>query len=370
VPDRVSLPGGELIAGYLERLNATLAEVAPAAVAAMRPATITYAAGRCAMAGNRDYWDETAQLYACGFNPDAPADETVLAARVADEAGKVVATLVTYACHPTTLAWENSLISPDFVGMTREVVEAATGAPCVFLQGTCGDQGPRRGFVGDPAVADQNGRELGYAALAALTALGPPATTFDYAGPVVSGATLGAWADQPFDAARLARTAVVAGGAFTVDLPRRPTPDPAALRADLADWEARQRAADAAGDARAARDYGARAERARRWLARLDDVPAGPTYPLRCSVYRLGEAVWVTTGGEPYTVLQTELRRRFSDLAIICSPLDGDLHVAYLLPGDRYGRGLYQEEPSSLGPGCLETLTETIAGRIAALFER
>jgi hypothetical protein len=34
--------------------------------------------------------------------------------------------------------------------------------------------------------------------------------------------------------------------------------------------------------------------------------------------------------------------------------------VAYLLPRDRYGRGLYQEEPSILAPGCLEELADAI----------
>jgi hypothetical protein len=41
---------------------------------------------------------------------------------------------------------------------------------------------------------------------------------------------------------------------------------------------------------------------------------------------------------------------------MIISPVSGDLQIAYLLPKDRYGVGLYQEEPSILGPGCLEGL--------------
>jgi hypothetical protein len=66
-------------------------------------------------------------------------------------------------------------------------------------------------------------------------------------------------------------------------------------------------------------------------------------------------------------VLQRELRHRFPSLTVLVSPLDGDLQVAYLLPRDRYGLGLYQEEPSSLAPGCLEVLIEAIATRIAAI---
>jgi hypothetical protein len=44
------------------------------------------------------------------------------------------------------------------------------------------------------------------------------------------------------------------------------------------------------------------------------------------------------------------------------------MQVAYLLAADRYGKGLYQEEPSCLGPGCLELLIEAVADRIAPLL--
>ena len=36
---------------------------------------------------------------------------------------KAVAVVVNYACHPTTLAWQNTLISPDYPGALRELVE-------------------------------------------------------------------------------------------------------------------------------------------------------------------------------------------------------------------------------------------------------
>jgi hypothetical protein len=319
------------------------------------------------MAANRDYWDAERGAFSCGFNPDAPADDTVLVARVTGDDGRTTATLVNYACHPTTLAWENSLISPDFAGALRETVERPTGAPCIFAQGACGDLGPRRGFTGESAVADRNGEQVAHAALAALAGMGPPATDLTYAGPVVSGATLGTWVDAPHDSARVHETERIEGDAFTVDLPLKPRPDRTALVEELRSHEAAQRAAEARGDATGARDAGALAERARRWLARLDDVPAGDTYSLRCAVHRLGDALWVTTGGEPYSALQSELRRRFPDCAVLVSPLMGDLQVAYLLTQDAYGTGRYQEEPSILAPGALETLIDAVGARAAAL---
>jgi hypothetical protein len=312
------------------------------------------------MAGNRDYWDVERELYACGYNPDAPADDTVMVARVTDTGGKIVATVVNYGCHPTTLAWDNSLISPDYIGALRETVEQATGATCVFVLGACGDLGPREGFVGDTAVADRNGRQVGYAALSALESMDPPLTDFVYTGPVVSGATLGTWAPQPQSSERLAAATQIEGGRHFVELPVREAPDRGELERDLANWEAKSAAAEAQGNVQEARDARAYAERARRWLARLDDIPQGETIPVQFSVQRMGDALWVTCGGEPYNILQVELRRRHPGVPMIISPVSGDLQIAYLLPEDRYGLGLYQEEPSILGKGCLEGLIEAI----------
>lgn len=369
-PDRIALPGGELIEAYLATLRAKLQEACRQALATMQEVTITYAQGRCNLAANRDYWDEENNLYACGYNPDAPADDTVVVARMTGQTGQWVAVVVNYGCHPTSLAWENTLISPDYVGAMREVVEQATGATCVFALGACGDLGPKNGFVGDVAVADRNGRQLGYAALAALETMLPPAADFVYQGPVVSGATLGTWAAVPLTGERLAEISRFAGGIYTVDLPLKPRPDAAALKQELADWLARIKEADAQGKTVEARDYNARAERARRWLARLNDLPEGATMPLQYTVHRLGDAVWITCGGEPYNAIQVELRRRFPEFTLLFSPVAGELQVAYLLPAERYGKGLYQEEPSILAPGCLELLTEAIAERVEELTRK
>ena len=366
--NRLELPGGEEIPDFLAELQKRLAQGGQEAASNMQAVVITYATGRCNMANNRDYWDDANNLYACGFNPETQGDDTVLVARATDLAGVVVTTVVNYGCHPTTLAWDNWLNSPDYPGAMREVVESVTNAPCIFALSACGDLGPRHGFVGDTAVADKNGRWLGYAALATLESMDPPATNFAYQGPVLSGATIGTWHHAPMDAEQMAQATYFAGGEHTIDLPLKPLPDRAQLEADVEQGLARIVEAKAAGDDLAARDYGARVERARRWIGRVDNLPAdSSTFPYHFAVYRMGDAVWVFGGGEPYSVLQMALRQRFPDLAIVISPLAGDLAVAYLLPQDRYGKGLYQEEPSILALGCLEALIAAIAEQIEKL---
>jgi hypothetical protein len=367
-PDRYELPGGDMIPGYLADMRANLQHAAQEAAANVQETNITYATGRCNMAANRDYWDVENGHYVCGLNPEAPADDTVLVARVTDLSGDLVAVVVNYACHATSLSYENSLISPDYVGAMREEVTRVTKIPCIFALGPCGDLGPRRGYVGGPSVADQNGRWLAYAALSALESMGPPATDYQYEGPVVSGATLGIWRDSAFADERKKQVSCFGGGIYTVELPLKPRPEPDAVRKEMDQWQAREKEAEETGDQVAARDFRARAERARRWLARLAVLPEGATYHYGFSVYRLGDAFWVTCGGEPYNLLQTELRGRFPDKAILVGPVSGDPPVAYLLPRDRYGKGLYQEEPSILAPGGLEQVIDSITEQIAALL--
>lgn len=365
--ERVHLPGGDLIPPYLEEVNSKLRAAAAAAVADLSECYLTYGTGHCDMARNRDYWDDDRNLFACGFNPDAPSDDTLLVVRASAPDGKQRATIVNYACHPTTLAWQNTLISPDYVGALRATVEDATNAPCIFTLGACGELGPRRSYVGETAIADANGRQVAYAALSVLDGMDPVAQDFAYAGPVVSGATLGTWHHVPQSEQHAATAQQFAGNSYTLVIPQRDRPSVAEVEARLKRHLEEQAEADKAGDTIAARDFGAQAERARRILSRLQNLPPGDSYPYVYTVRRFGDAIWVGVGGEPYNALQTDLRAAFPDTPIIVSVLAGELAITYMLKADRYGKGLYQEEPSVLVPGCLEQLTEAVIGSIREL---
>ena len=112
------------------------------------------------------------------------------------------ATLFNYACHPTTPRLGEPPALARLHRRAREVLEQAFGAPALFFQGASGELAPRDDYVGDTAVADRNGRQLGYAAAAAIESLPPAGTRFVYKGIVASGANLGAWEYQPCDAAQ------------------------------------------------------------------------------------------------------------------------------------------------------------------------
>jgi Neutral/alkaline non-lysosomal ceramidase, N-terminal len=341
-------PGTELIAPYLELLAAQVGDAVLEARASATEAFVTYGRGRCGLAANRDFWDADVARYACGYNPDDLADDTLLVARVTHSDGRTLATLFNYACHPTTLAWENRLLSPDYIGAAREVLEQSFGAPALFLQGASGELAPRDDYVGDAEVADRNGRQLGHAAAAAIEALPPPGTRFVYTGIVASGANLGTWEYRPCEPEQLAAAgrleAVLAG----VDLARK---------ADLGVVES---LSSSSPDSPQEREKAMRREFLR--LALGD----GSVHRMPLWAWRLGEALLLAVPNEPYSVFQLDLRRRFAGTPVfVLMTTNGG--VGYLPPSETYGTGRYQEQQSPFAAGCLEHALEAAAEALERL---
>jgi hypothetical protein len=341
-------PGAELIQPYIEHLTEQISAAILEAREALGPAWVTYGTGRSSLATNRDFWDADAQRFAAGFNADGPADDTLLVAKVTGEDGGLRATLFNYACHPTTLAWQNRLLSPDYIGAAREVLEHAFGAPALFLQGASGELAPRDDYVGDTAVADRNGRQLGYAAAAAIESLPPPGTRFVYTGIVASGANLGTWEYQPCDDEQVRASEQLAARVSHVPLRRKE---------DIGVVES---LAGATPDSVQEQEKALR----RRFLSQAlgDD----PVYEMPVWTWRLGDALLVAVPNEPYSVFQVELRRRLAGTPLLVLGVTNRT-MGYLSPADTYGTGLYQEQQSPFAPGCLEQTIEVAASALDEL---
>ncbi len=363
--DRAKLPGGELISAYLDQLAATVGELVVAARRSRQPADIVYGTGHCDLAVQRDFWDGESAQFVCGYNPYAVADDTVVAARVSDTDGNMLASLVNYACHPTTLAWQNSLISPDFPGATRELVEDATGAPCVFIQGASGDLGPKIQYVGDPEIADRNGRQLGFAALSVLTSLPPAKSALKFTGAVISAATLGGWSYVTMSDDRTSAAAIWKLRRTTIDLPYVDEPKTLeALYDEIESLENQSTAALSAGDEQGAADKRAMAERGRRRTMILEQLPQGERFPLAATMLRCGDAIWVAVESEHYQQLQTALRSRFPNFPVVVATIANGSRAMYLPPREIYGKGIYQEQVAVLAAGSLETVIERLSDDI------
>ena len=80
--------------------------------------------------------------------PTSPLDPTLAVLRIDTTAGKPLAILVNYACHPVVFGPDNLDYSADYVGVMAKTVEQAVGSTtggsplCLFLQGADGDINP------------------------------------------------------------------------------------------------------------------------------------------------------------------------------------------------------------------------------------
>jgi hypothetical protein len=334
--------GRELLSAYLESLRQATVTTARRALAAVEPATIEWHHGRSSLAANRDLPDPTpagGPRIVCGFNPANTADDTLVVGRVTSTSGRLLATLSNYACHPTTLAWGNELVSPDYVGAMRETIEQSTGGgPALFLQGASGELAPRYQYVGDTAVADAHGRELGHAALAALYSMEPPGERLVYDRVVESGAPLAIWRREPQRASRLSGS--LAAECRTVDIPLKDWPSAAELAADLAVCTDRPIA-----------------ERLRRRLRIREALGDGATFPIEIWGWRLGEALVLGTMAEAYSCIQQNVRAAFADREVVWLNLVNG-SVGYLPPAPLYDLEIYQAWQTPFDRGSLELVEQ------------
>ncbi|HEY8742926.1 MAG TPA: hypothetical protein VIU62_07505, partial [Chloroflexota bacterium] len=169
-------PVGERERAYLEHLKHALAGVLTVAAANLQPARLSLATGRLRTQRNRrdrpgnaagpvDDWVSVLRVDA--FAPVHSAAEVTGAERGHSFSGQTtgggtseqdpaapssrpLATVVHYACHPVALREQNFGFSADYVGWVRQVMEQALGAPCLFLQGACGELVPVLPMVPTP----------------------------------------------------------------------------------------------------------------------------------------------------------------------------------------------------------------------------
>jgi hypothetical protein len=345
--DVADKPGGDKVPAFRRHVIDSCIRLVSEARAALRPATLTWTTGRCQLAFNRNFPSPADDQILCGLNPHEKADDTLLIGRVADASGRVLLTLVNYACHPISLGGGNTQVSPDYVGALRETVEKETGgAPCLFLHGPSGDMAPRRAYESDPRYADQNGREIGFATLAGLTSMLPPGRALAYAGVEQSGTPLAIWREQPV-------TPSPAIGA------RRAT-----VRLEVADMPTR---AELEKQIAACTDR-TLLERLNRALLRRLAVGDERTMDVSFLVWRLGDGFVVALPGEMHTEFQMRLRQRFPTAAIaVLNIANGSL--GYLPPAEDFAIRSYQANIALHKPGANDRVFDAASQAIQEMLD-
>lgn len=331
-------PGGALIAPYLQLVQQAAIKAAKNALETAKRSTLTWHYGTCDLAKNRELPEAGTDRIITGLHPAGTADNTLLVGRITDEAGNVAGTIVNYACHPTTLGAANSLLSPDYIGAMRALVEASTSAPCLFLQGASGELAPAEQYSGDTTLADHYGRQLGWAVLSALDAMLPPDQALFFTGVVESGASLAMWNKGPY-----APDEVVTGEMATVALPLKALPSLAAIEAEWA----------------ACKDHVVK-ERLWRQRGIRKTIGDGDVSHMPLWVWRIGDAVLVGQPNETYSAFQQELRSLLAPAAVaVMNIVNG--YAGYLPPKDAYSRNSYAVWQTPFAPGALELLTTSAA---------
>jgi hypothetical protein len=151
---------------YVAWLEDRIVEAIDAAIKDLKPARLSVARSSAAFASNRRL--PTPKGYINSQNKEGVVDHDVPVLRVADAEGKLRAILFGYACHNTTLAFQQ--FCGDYAGFAQSYLEEAhPGVKALFMMGCGGDQNPypRHGPRG-LEYARQHGRSLADAVEKAL----------------------------------------------------------------------------------------------------------------------------------------------------------------------------------------------------------
>ena len=345
--------GYEMVEPWFENLSRWCAEAASEALANLQPVETRGGHSGCHINSNRRCVTPTGEGF-LGVNPDGPCDHEVTVVKFDSRAGKPVATLVNFACHGTVMGPANRLITPDYAGPMKRVVEEAVGGKCVFLLGSAGNVGPVQGFQADTKVYRQLGAVLGHEV--AKVALGlnaiPPTPKFREVVP--SGAPLGMY-DPEFPASRGTPVQVVA---TEISVPlREGLPEKKAATEKLEFWKAKLKSARERNDQAAITEAIYMARRADIQLRMVDDFGGKTCAGVRTHFISFGDVALVGCNIEPFCEIGMAIKRDSPfPVTFMCGYTNG--RMAYMPTADEWTKGGYEVENSPFGQSAAEALAE------------
>lgn len=157
--------GSDELVKFSETVGDAIVRIVVEAATKVAPARLGVGRGEADLAHNRRKFLPDGRVAIQWRNveraPTEPVDKEFVVIRIdaaaGDNAGKRLATLVHYACHPVVLGPDNQQYSADFVGAACERVRAETGAACLYLQGACGNINP---YLDKTPLAEGGVREM------------------------------------------------------------------------------------------------------------------------------------------------------------------------------------------------------------------
>lgn len=266
-----------------------------------------------------------------------------------------IASIVNFACHATVLSGENLQLSGEFPGAAARLLQRETGAPCVYLNGACGDVNPAW-IAQDFASVERAGQIVGGATLrlvAEMRAVGPGQRSHNIRWDEFPAVAPLGRAIQP--ALRVAHR--------EIEIPPRTFEEDGVYAERIDKARAAVEAAKPGSDAR--REHAAQVSRyeGERWAAlwaRRSETPA----KTQIQALRLGEGLAVVTlPGEFFAETGEAIRAAASvdDLLVACYAND---YVGYVVPAYAYNEGGYESGVTFYAPEADGIVREAAAGLV------
>ncbi|MBI3208415.1 MAG: neutral/alkaline non-lysosomal ceramidase N-terminal domain-containing protein [Candidatus Solibacter usitatus] len=301
-----------------------------------------------------------------GVNPDGLVDRDLAVVRIDNASGKPLAVIVNFACHGTVMAWENKVISPDWMGMLRVTVEQALpGAKCLFFQGAAGNQGPVQGFTGDLNVAHRLGSILGHEAAALALRTETVRREPKFEGFMESTAFI---AKQPWRVLG-PRDGTLRMSSSMIEVPRRKftQKDVAEMEKATADAARAVEPARASGDPMRLHLAEARWRRFRD-LAEQRKAPHNPDpVKVRIQALRIGEVAIVSMPGEPFAEIGIAVKKASPfPVTLFCGYSNGD-GGEYMPVADEYQHGGYEVDRTPYDPAAAAEVVRRLTALVRSL---
>lgn len=134
-----------MLEAYETMMLDRMVEAAREADASLQDARVAAGRGESRIGINRREMGPDGMVF-LGEVPDGEIDPSVGVIRVDDLAGRPIAVLFSYGCHPVVVGPRSAAISPDFPGAARDAVEQVLGGAAFFLQACGGDIMPVGGM--------------------------------------------------------------------------------------------------------------------------------------------------------------------------------------------------------------------------------
>lgn len=359
--------GAEMLPGYTEYVRHSIAGAAWSALEGLQPARVAARSGTSGISVNRRFARPEDDAIVVGRNWEGVLDPEVLILRVDTENGAPLASVVNFACHPITVGPDNELVTPDYPGVVKTLMEDATGATCLFLQGAAGDVGPVRGVARDGVNQYKRlGAILGHEAAKLWWEADPFPSEEQYLGTLESGAPLAIYEDRPLappsQEVRFART--------TVHLPVKEIGDPKVLAAasekHAAELEHLRSNSGSEDDIRTVTMQAKRASM-RADLAR--NLAGSDTWPVDMHAIAIGpDIALIGMAAEPFAAIGLAIKEQSPFRHTLVSGYTG-VGWAYLPTADAYPLGGYEVEVTPFAPEAADIAIADAVSLLASISE-